>query len=499
MAPELFRNGGGRNMHRVIQVVIAVTLLLVAAASRAADPWQRLEVDGFTFSGDVGDKRLRDIAGELRLFRYAIATFITTSPSGEALPVRVLAVRRATWEQYLRPREGIEGIFVPGPFGGDIIVNAESGWEQARMVVFHEFTHYYVHNLDKFPYPPWFSEGVAQFFEPTIREGRELILGRMPYGNWLDVNDGKWIPTARLVQVDHQSPEYVRHDSMSQFYGQSRLFVHYLLVGNRAMQDGLGVFMSGMVNGQDPAALAQSAFGQSFEAIDAALKAYYQKQRFQVIPLPAPRDLAKVKERAAAIPGGEALREAALAGLRARPEDPARLGALFEGALGVDPADARAMAGFAIVLRATGDRARADGLMSAAIGGPRADSAVLTLCGDYHASAVGDDAGDLEGALACYRRAVAADPANYAALVALAMLVEDPSPEDNRAMIAALQAGITRYPQSEFLGLALAKSYFNAGEFARSRDTLRRAANLTRDPGMRRRVAALLRTLPAGP
>lgn len=490
------RNAGGFSFTWPMAGLALLAAVALAGTSRAADAeWLRLEADGFVFTGDVSEKRLQAIASELRMFRYAIGRYITSTPSGEAMPVSVMAVTRQTWERHLRPRERIAGLFVPGPFSGDILVNGEDGWENARTIVFHEYTHYYVHNLDKFPYPAWFNEGLAQFLAPTIKEGRQLVLGRMPYGNWLATGPDAWIPTARLVQVDLQSPEYRDHNGKSQFYPQSWLFAHYLLVGNPAMLDGLNGFLGGMVNGADPAATVQASFGMTFEQLDATLQAYYRRQNFRVIPIPAPPALAKVKTRAVPIAPAAALRDLGLAALRGQPDDANRVVPLFTAALEADPGDARAMAGLALALAATGKGAEASRWMSAAASAPRADAVTLRLCGDFHAASHEGVAGEPGAAAACYKRAVAADPGDYDALVGLAGVDDSPSAADNRAMIAALEAALRRYPQSEFLGYALARAHFIDGNVEAARATLVRAANVTRNPAMRQQMAVLLREL----
>jgi hypothetical protein len=62
---------------QALVTVFASVWLLAASAAAVAD-WSRIEVDGFTFTGDVDERRLKAIASDLRLFRYAIGRYITT-------------------------------------------------------------------------------------------------------------------------------------------------------------------------------------------------------------------------------------------------------------------------------------------------------------------------------------------------------------------------------------------------------------------------------------
>lgn len=479
--------------------MFASVWLLAASAAAVAD-WSRIEVDGFTFTGDVDERRLKAIASDLRLFRYAIGRYITTVPSGDVMPIRVFAVAEKTWDDYLRPREGLSGMFVPGAFDGEILIDADHGWDRARIIVYHEYTHHYIHNLNKFPFPVWFHEGLAQFLSTTVRDGRNLMLGRMPYGNWLKTDGEAWIPLSRLVMVDQDSPEYVEHDGESQFYLQAWLLMHYILVGDRSLQDGLNVFLAGTVSGGDPAALAVKAFGRTTAALDEELKAYYRKQRFQVLPIPAPAKLEKVKEKARPMPEQDALRAMGVAALRSRPQDPNRIAQVFSKLLEIDSGDTTAMAGLAMA-RTNDEADDADRWIAAVEAASRTDAVALRLCGDYHIERARRDfdpdsaPAEISKARQCYQRALAADPQDYYALIGVVQSSQDLSPVESKALAEPLEAALRRYPQSEHLAFALAAMYHNMGDDARAVAMIRRAAGASRDPDMRQQLAALLKQL----
>jgi tetratricopeptide (TPR) repeat protein len=486
----------------------AVASCLVGFAQGAQAGWLRLDVDGYPLIGDVSEKRLQLIASDLRFFRFAIGRYITSTPSGDALPIMVYAVSDDLWEDNVRPRPDLAGIFVPGAFQADVLLDAEGGWERSRMVVYHEYTHYYIHNLDKFPYPTWFHEGLAQFMAPTIRDGKELLLGRMPYGNWLGLND--WIPMSRLLVVDNSSPEYLNHSGQSQFYGESWLFMHYLLVDSLQRRDGINRLLSQMVNGADPASATQAAFGASPEALDAELQAYYRKQKFRVIPIPAPEKLEKVKTAAVPMSEAAALREVALATLRGGPDDAERVIPLLRRALELAPDDKAALAGLATALERTGKTTEADAAMEKASQPEVKDAVALRLCGEYyatHAAKTQDEPASeksLADARQCYVRAIEANPGDYQSLVDVVLGTTEPSAEDTAKWMSALEQAQARYPQSEYVSYALSRTYFENGQHEKALAMLKRAAESTRDPVRRRtianqlRVMSLMRAVPEG-
>ncbi len=484
-------------LRRATLATVATWLIGFAQASQAG--WLRLDVDGFTLIGDVSEKRLQLIASDLRFFRYAIGRYITSTPSGDALPIMVYAVSDDMWEDYVRPREDLAGIFVPQPFQADVLLDAEGGWERSRMVVYHEYTHYYIHNLDKVPYPTWFHEGIAQFMAPMTRDGNELVLGRMPYGKWLGRNE--WIPMSRLLVVDNSSPEYLNHSGQSQFYGESWLFMHYLLVDSPQRRDGINRLLSMMVNGADPASATQAAFGATPEALDAELQAYYRKQKFRVIPIPAPEKVENVM--VAAVPMGEskALREIALATLRSRPEDAGRVIPLLRRVLELAPDDKASLAGLATALDRTGSAAEADAAMATASQPEVNDAEALRLCGEYYAAraAKSDDEAASEKYLAdarqCYVRAIEANPGDYQSLVDVVLMTKDPSVDETAKWTAALERAQAHYPQSEYVSYALSRTYFESDQYEKSLAMLKRAAEATRDPVQRRKIANQLKAM----
>jgi Flp pilus assembly protein TadD len=484
-----------------LPAIACALLVLVGSGNACAAEWHRLEADGFTFIGDVGAQRLRRIALELHEFRDLVSRFITNRPTGDVMPVRVFAVTRSTWERSLRPRDLVDGVFVPRMFGADILINAESGWDRARMVVLHEYTHYHVHNLDKFPYPLWFDEGLAQFLGAALRDGEDVVLGYMPRGKWLATDNAGWIPFERMVQIDYDAPEYGRHAAATtQFYSQSWLFMHYLLNGRPELQDGLNRFLTAPTSGDALAAATRDAFGMDPAQLDEQLLAYARAGRYRIRPYPIPAR--QLKEVAQPVTMNEtvALREMGLAALRAAPTDPSRLAPVFSAVLRASPSDTRAMAGLAMVLDATGNTVDADRWIGAVWSAAEPDSQALRLCGEYQVEQAQRDAAALDTsrlikAQNCFAKALKNDPDDYDALYGLAQTTPLSGQPLSVDIEAALNEASERYPQNEFLAVALAVTHAAAGRREAALEAARRAAGLSRDPEMRRSIIGLMETL----
>ena len=100
-------------------------------------------------------------------------------------------------------------------------------------MIFHEYTHFYlvVAVLRRVP-------AVVQRRPRRAHGLREVHEGHAPCCRSrcirvYEARDGDWIPFERLIEIDHNSPEYQSHKLADSFYAQAWLTVHYGLVENR--------------------------------------------------------------------------------------------------------------------------------------------------------------------------------------------------------------------------------------------------------------------------
>jgi hypothetical protein len=73
---------------------------------------------------------------------------------------------------------------------------------------------------------------------------------------------------------------------VEQFYGESWLFAHYLLVGNPKRGAGLGPFLSLLYEGQPPGESFERAFGVSMQDMQGELKSWHRLATFWCTPTP---------------------------------------------------------------------------------------------------------------------------------------------------------------------------------------------------------------------
>ena len=106
------------------RVLCALFSLLVGVAAYA-DERRHVELvteDFSVFSG-VSEQRTREIATQVAMFRAAVEqSFGVTLPA--AIPMRIHALPKRDWEQYVQPRRGVAGYFVQDNWYGAVYARA---------------------------------------------------------------------------------------------------------------------------------------------------------------------------------------------------------------------------------------------------------------------------------------------------------------------------------------------------------------------------------------
>ena len=88
---------------------------------------------------------------------------------------------------------------------------------------FHEYVHFIINtNFGKSDVPPWFNEGLAEYYQTfEIEEDQKVKLG-LPQGNHLDLlQQTKLIPLGTFFNVSNRALNENAAHSRSIFYAQA--------------------------------------------------------------------------------------------------------------------------------------------------------------------------------------------------------------------------------------------------------------------------------------
>ncbi|MFL6350224.1 MAG: hypothetical protein ACJ74Z_00010 [Bryobacteraceae bacterium] len=273
--------------YRLIVKYLAVLVLavLVPIGCRGSDSgWTLVRSPHFHVYSQLGEHDGRSIGLTLEQLR---AFFVTSGALGAhaALendrPVRVLQFATASAYSSFRPRASADAFFL-GSEAVDYIVLAPAGSNRPRTLA-HEYAHLVLHSAG-IHLPPWFAEGIAEFFSSLDITPREsLVGGDLPARSQV-LRNHPLIPLDKLLTMAEDDPLRSRRDDAAIFYAESWELTHMLLFSPqyRPKAGALwAAFNSGVIEGP---ALA-SLYGRSIKTIDSDLRSWIDAPK-SAMPLP---------------------------------------------------------------------------------------------------------------------------------------------------------------------------------------------------------------------
>ena len=209
--------------------------LVLACAASAAEPrvgkYVKYDAGEFVIITSRSASQARNFVEELAKFRLTLERVLGKRATKSDFPTTIVICSNTDWRAWLQPRESIAGFFQRARFSNYLAMDGDAPPQQARQLVFHEYSHYYLASQFAGEYPPWFNEGLAELMSYAKFDKNQVIL-QIPMDHFREARDGAWIPFERLIRVDRTDPEYQSHKLLPSFYAQSWLTVHYGMVEN---------------------------------------------------------------------------------------------------------------------------------------------------------------------------------------------------------------------------------------------------------------------------
>ena len=262
-------------MRTVSRALILFATLLICFASPARAAWLRAESPHFIIYSESGEARLRAQVGELEDFHRLLRQLTATADPPGTPKLRIYMISGTNQLRQIWPGSGggIAGFYAASPEGIFAVVDSSDGrgWGGRNETLFHEYAHHFM--LQHFPavYPQWYIEGFAEYLATARFEADSIEYGRFnpARATWLADRSG-WIP---LEQLLFTNPERLEERSMSQYYAQSWLLVHYLLRDGRRMRQ-LNDYLVAVSGGRSPREAFEQSFGTTVSQVQRQLMAY---------------------------------------------------------------------------------------------------------------------------------------------------------------------------------------------------------------------------------
>ncbi|HUK12605.1 MAG TPA: tetratricopeptide repeat protein [Thermoanaerobaculaceae bacterium] len=495
----------------------AASIALAVGASAAAalelpgerSHWVALRTEHFELISDGVAGKVREVAADLE--RMVAATGAAMGvPARLEPPTKVVIFGSAgTFDDYCaallgRPCASIAGLFEPGVHASYLLF-AVRRFEDARHIAYHELAHALARTSSP-SLPLWLDEGGAEFFGSFSVSGGDVRIGRPDAQHLQTLEQMGLMPTARLLAVGHDSPEYTSPSLQPQFYAQSWLMVHYLLVGSPTGRSQLAAYLARRRQGEAEETAFSGAFGLSCEAFTRDLNSYRQRAVMSALRLPVTALPATVSGEPRPLPRSEALVELASLFLECPTCGPSEGRAFAEEAHRADPSSARATAVLARAAAKQGRNDEAAALFVSATAAKPVDPEAALHRGEFLIHLGGEqwrDSGAPPLQLAAqardlFRLCLDARADSVAALVGLGSSYLLGAADDVTPGIEALEKALALAPSRSDAAATLAQLCVKAGRPARGYEVVARYLVDSPDPRVRAQLPELLAHMEAG-
>ncbi len=271
-------------------VCLVWCILSFSSFVSAKDVWINVRSKNFNMVGNAGEKDIRAAATRLEQFREVFRLLLPKLKFDSYTPTTVVVFKsQNSYKPYLPVRAdgkadtGIAGYFQPGDDVNYITLSTEGESKETYSTIFHEYTHFMVNNnLGKTVVPPWFNEGLAEYYETfRIEKDQEVNLGDLQDNYLYLLNQSKMIPLEQFFSIDNYSLHRNGGHGRSVFYGQAWALMHYLGQGDKGIhQPELQKFINAVLQKKPAKEAFEEAFQMNYAAMEKVLKNYVAKQSF---------------------------------------------------------------------------------------------------------------------------------------------------------------------------------------------------------------------------
>lgn len=274
----------------------AAFLLLVLLFSlntiSANEGWTRVRSKNFNLVGNADEAAIRGAALKLEQFREVLQQVLGGMNSDSAVPTTVVVFKTAADYKPYKPLDtnGVPRDYVAGYFQGGrdvnyITLSTEAAPARTYQIIFHEYTHFLLrNNLGESRIPPWYSEGLALYYETlAIESEQNIVVGGVQEKLLALLKHNELIPFETFFNTDSGSLHNRGEEAVGDFYAQSWILTHYLIHG----ADGkyaplLDKFRDSILAGRNSKAAFSEVFQIDYRALADELKKYIRQKNFAV-------------------------------------------------------------------------------------------------------------------------------------------------------------------------------------------------------------------------
>lgn len=276
-----------------LQSLFLFTLILIgfcfaAPSVSAKDEWLRVRSKNFNLIGNASEKDIRKVATKLEQFRETFRQVFNQNNLNSAVPTNVVVFKSAAAYKPFKPIRAdgkvdtnIAGYFQSGEDVNYITISTEGEDADTYGTIFHEYVHFIIDtNFGKSEVPPWFNEGLAEYYQTfAIEEDQKVKLGLPQNNHLLLLQQNKLIPLDTLFKISNYALHENGNHSRSIFYAQSWALIHYLIQSGKG--SGLGKFLTLAMKDVPSEKAFQEAFQMTYAEMEKELKNYVAQNTYK--------------------------------------------------------------------------------------------------------------------------------------------------------------------------------------------------------------------------
>ena len=272
----------------VLFVLLLIAFCFVPKSISAKDEWIQVRSKNFNLLGNASEKDIRKVATKLEQFRETFSQLFNLSSLNSATPTNVVVFKNSAAYKPFKPKRAdgktdnfIAGYFQPGEDVNYITISTEGEDADTYGTIFHEYVHFIINtNFGKSEVPPWFNEGLAEYYQTfVIEEDQKVKLGLPQNNHLLLLQQTKIIPLDTLFKISNYSLHQNANHSRSIFYAQSWALIHYLIQSGKT--GGLSKFLSLSMKDMPSEKAFQEAFQMTYVQMEKELKKYVEQNSYK--------------------------------------------------------------------------------------------------------------------------------------------------------------------------------------------------------------------------
>lgn len=267
---------------------LSLAVLLLCSSVSAKDEWLQVRSKNFNLIGNASEKDIRKVATRLEQFRETFRLLFTQINLNSPIPTNVVVFKSESSYKQFKPKRAdgkidnfVAGYFQPGEDVNYITLSTEGEDADIFGTIFHEYVHFMVDtNFGKSEVPPWFNEGLAEYYQTfAIEKDQEVKLG---YPQSVHINlllETKLIPLDTLFKISNYALHQNGNHSRSIFYAESWALIHYLVQTGKS--EGLGKFLTLVMKNIPPEKAFQDSFQTTYAQMEKDLTKYVAQNTYK--------------------------------------------------------------------------------------------------------------------------------------------------------------------------------------------------------------------------